>query len=225
MFFPYMRLRPKYAGLFVSNDTEIVIEGYPRSANTFATAAFEYAQGRKVMIARHLHAPAQIQRAVEYEIPIILLVRAPIDAIISFVIREPRVSIYSAIRAYANFYRSTIQYADQVVIGTFEEITKNYSQVIRRVNKKYGKNFEVFGNTQSAVSNVFNIVEEMEKAFSGGEMSENKVARPSEQRSELKSAIARKLENLEDDLLLKECHYLHEAFLVVNKRQIEQYDS
>ncbi|RMG27959.1 MAG: hypothetical protein D6732_19595, partial [Methanobacteriota archaeon] len=40
--------------------TEIVIEGYPRSANTFAVVAFRLAQNRPVKIAHHLHMEAQI---------------------------------------------------------------------------------------------------------------------------------------------------------------------
>lgn len=55
LYFPIQRLRPQRRDLVVARDTEIVIEGYPRSANTFAVAAFLLAQGRPVKIAHHLH--------------------------------------------------------------------------------------------------------------------------------------------------------------------------
>ena len=43
---------------------DIVIEGFPRSANSVAVHAFRVAQDRPVRIAHHLHAPAQVIAAV-----------------------------------------------------------------------------------------------------------------------------------------------------------------
>lgn len=45
LFLPVMRRRPAHRGHIVDVDTEIMIEGYPRSGNTFAVVAFEFAQG------------------------------------------------------------------------------------------------------------------------------------------------------------------------------------
>jgi len=69
VYFGIQRLRPSRRHLLVKKDTEIVIEGYPRSANTFAVAAFLLAQGRAVKIAHHLHVPAQVIQAVRWGIP------------------------------------------------------------------------------------------------------------------------------------------------------------
>src|SRR5262245_54574684 len=44
----------------VFRDTDAVIEGFPRSANTFAAAAFALAQTTPVRLAHHLHVPSQI---------------------------------------------------------------------------------------------------------------------------------------------------------------------
>ena len=43
--------------------TELVIEAFPRSANTFATVAFQLSQPAPVRVAHHLHAPAQVTEA------------------------------------------------------------------------------------------------------------------------------------------------------------------
>lgn len=105
--FPYLmlqRLRPRRRHLVVARDTEIVIEGYPRSANTFAVAAFMLAQERPVKMAHHLHAPAQVIRAVKWGIPTLLLIRQPEDAVLSLLIREPGISAERALRDYIRFY-------------------------------------------------------------------------------------------------------------------------
>ena len=72
VYFGIQRLRPDCRNLLVKKDTEIVIEGYPRSANTFAVAAFLLAQGRPVKIAHHLQVPAQVIQGVQWNITTIV---------------------------------------------------------------------------------------------------------------------------------------------------------
>src|SRR5205814_3293356 len=62
----------------IRDETEVVIEGFPRSGNTFAVAAFHYAQRpRDVKIAHHAHVPAQLLSAVRLGLPAVVLVRDP----------------------------------------------------------------------------------------------------------------------------------------------------
>ncbi|HYT30505.1 MAG TPA: hypothetical protein VEN82_06985, partial [Actinomycetota bacterium] len=48
---PVARLRGH--GVLVRPETDVLIEGYPRSANSFSVAAFGLAQPREVEIAHH----------------------------------------------------------------------------------------------------------------------------------------------------------------------------
>ena len=68
-FFGAYSPRRKYRGLLVDGGTQMVIEGFPRSGNTFAVFAFRHAQRRDIRVAHHLHAPAQVIRAVGGECP------------------------------------------------------------------------------------------------------------------------------------------------------------
>jgi len=97
------RLRPRTRRLAVERDTELVIEGFLRSANTFAVAAFGFAQQRDVEIAHHMHAPAQVIPAVRMGIPTLVLIRHPKDAVLSLVIREPHISVEQASKDYIRF--------------------------------------------------------------------------------------------------------------------------
>ena len=105
VYLPLRRVRSKTRHIIVSKDTEIVIEGFPRSVNTFAVVAFTFAQGRPVKIARHLHAPAQVIAAVRREIPCIVLIRKPRDAVLSLLVRAPHISADQALKDYIRFYR------------------------------------------------------------------------------------------------------------------------
>jgi hypothetical protein len=63
LFHNIYKLRLRYQNLLVDRTTQLVIEGFPRSGNTFAVVAFEQAQRQSVRIAHHLHAPAQVMLA------------------------------------------------------------------------------------------------------------------------------------------------------------------
>ena len=65
-------------------NTELVIEVYPRSGNSFAYTAFDIAQGETpVRVSHHLHTASPVIAALKAKIPCVILVRHPEDAIIS----------------------------------------------------------------------------------------------------------------------------------------------
>src|SRR5687768_15078094 len=85
-------VRRKYWGQIVEAGTELVIEAFPRSGNTFAVVAFQLAQARPVKIAHHLHAAAQVTRGVRLRKPTLVLIRDPLKAVSSHLVREPSVA-------------------------------------------------------------------------------------------------------------------------------------
>ncbi|MBW2123995.1 MAG: hypothetical protein JRH07_19420 [Deltaproteobacteria bacterium] len=174
-------------------DTEIVIEGYPRSANTFAVAAFLLAQGRPARIAHHLHVPAQVIQAVRWGIPTVVLIRRPEDAVLSRLVRRPNLSAETALRDYIAFYRTIAPYREGFVVAPFDEVINNFGQVVARVNGRFGTAFVPFEHTEENIRRVFTLVEEMDKADQKEDsVTETTVARPSAVREELK--IRRKKE-------------------------------
>lgn len=173
--------------LRVQQDTEIVIEGYPRSANTFAVAAFQFAQGRPVKMAHHLHVPAQIIQAVRWGIPALVLIRSPEDAILSLLVREPQITSHQALVSYIRFYTQIKPYRSGFVLAGFEEVVSDFGSVIESVNRKFGTTFKPFVSTQENIAKVMKIVEEMDKSDQGKvTVTETTVARPSEVRERLK---------------------------------------
>lgn len=158
LFFPISKLRsergPATSGeptssQLVSRDTQLVIEGFQRTGNTFAVRAFQYAQPNPIKIAYHFHAPAQILRAVKLGIPTLVVIRNPKDAVASYVARWPVVSISRALELYVFFYESIEDYKSSYIIGEFEEVTQNYSKVIQKINAKFGTNFVPFSDSKT----------------------------------------------------------------------------
>jgi hypothetical protein len=144
--------RRKYPGPspeVVSDEAEIVIDGYTRSACTFAVYAFQLAQDRPVRMAHHLHAPAQLIAAARMGIPALVVIRKPEGAILSQVIREPDVALRDALVAYRKFYSTLLPYRSSFVIGEFNQVTRDFGSVIRRVNERFGTSYAEFQHTDA----------------------------------------------------------------------------
>ena len=215
------RIKPETRQITVSKDKEIVIEGFPRSANTFAVAAFTFAQGRPVKIARHLHAPAQVTEAVRRGIPCIVLIRNPRDAVLSLLVRAPHISAEQALKDYIRFYRTVAPYRDKFVVGRFEEVTTGFGKVIRRVNARFSINFKPFEHTEQNLQKVFQIVEEMDKQDTGlNEVKEETVARPSAYRKKLKKKMEAKLETPKARRLLSEAEEVYRMFVEGSEKAV-----
>jgi len=214
IYLPVCWIRPKTRQITVSKDTEIVIEGFPRSANTFAVAAFTFAQELPVKIARHLHAPAQVIVAARRGIPCIVLIRKPRDAVLSLLVRAPHISAEQALKDYIRFYSSVAPYCDKYVVGRFEEVTTDFGEVIRWVNAHFGTNFKLFEHSDENLRKVFQIVEEMDKQDTGlREVKEQTVARPSPHREIVKNAAEAKLETLKARRLLLKAEKVYRMFV------------
>jgi hypothetical protein len=135
----------------IDRDTELVIDGYNRSANTFTVYAFQLSQPRPVRVAHHLHAPAQILAAVHAGLPTLVLIRDPHGAVLSQAVREPHVSLKYALWAYIRFYTCLLPHRTGFVVGDFDQTTNDFGSVIRRLNQVFGTSYAEFVHTDENV--------------------------------------------------------------------------
>ena len=194
LFFLAYRFIGKKQKLAVSTDAQIVIEGFPRSGNTFAVVAFELSQPQPVKISHHLHVPAQIIQAAYKKIPCVVLIRNPVDAVISLVIRESIVSLDIALDEYILFYEHVFPFRENFVIATFDSVISDYGRIIDKANKKFNQKFGLFQHTPENVQKVFNIIDKFEYFEDKDRVNEGKVARPSDCRISKKNKLLNKIE-------------------------------
>ena len=95
----------------VRRDSYIVVEGYPSSANSYACALIKARISRSAHVAHHIHLPAQVEMAVRWNRPAIVLIRSPNAAAISFV----------GLQAQAGLRRGDIQLTDQEIVWRSRE--------------------------------------------------------------------------------------------------------
>ncbi|PQJ35077.1 hypothetical protein BSZ35_11145 [Salinibacter sp. 10B] len=188
--------RDGYQDRLVNDDTDICIEGFPRSANSFAVGAFKQAQEEPLTVAHHNHAPAPILDAVDRGVPTIVLVRDPVEAVVSFralqlqnsVVSETRSSLLAIshlvqLRAWIAFYERIEPVREHVVVAPFEVVIDDFGTVIEALNRQFGTTFARFDHTEENVESIRD-----ERGYH---------ALPSEQRRRLKT---RSRERFEDEI-------------------------
>lgn len=126
---------------YIASDSDICIEGFQRSGNSFFVLLFKR-RNKSIKIAHHTHAAAQVIKAIGYQIPTIVLIRKPEDAIASLVVWDEKLSVSNALRAWISFYQTLYKIKDDIQITTFEEVTENPAGVIRQCNDRFKTNFE-----------------------------------------------------------------------------------
>jgi hypothetical protein len=152
--------RRKYTGHnveVIGPGTELVIDGFTRSATTFAVYAFQLAQDSPVRLAHHLHAPAQLIQAARRGIPAVTLIREPRGAILSQLIQEPDVALPDALFAYSRFYERLMPYRSSFVTGEFRQVTEDFGAVIRQLNERFGTDFAEFVHSDANVRQCFEL--------------------------------------------------------------------
>lgn len=169
LYFPLFKRREGYEGLLASEHTDICIEGFPRSANSFAVGAFEEAQSCDIQIAHHTHVAANAIRACDQGIPTIVLIRDPGDAVVSNIALTYEASLVQGgslpkpkqvsgfgrqLGAWQAFYSALDSYEGQFVTAPFEQVIKDFGAVIRTLNTQFDTKFDIFKHTKKAVDTV-----------------------------------------------------------------------
>ena len=138
----------------INRKTELLIDAYPRSANTYATYGFLHCQKDPVNVSHHLHAPAAILYAAQHKIPTLTIIRDPFDACASILAYLPDYGIEQAFRDYLNYYRAVRKSMPHAFVAKFETVTADLGKVIEALNAKYSRKYTVFSNTPEEIDAV-----------------------------------------------------------------------
>lgn len=209
-----MLTKPSAARLLVDQQTDIVIEGYPRSGNTFAVAAFMFVQIQPVRIARHRHVTCQIKQATKQGKPTIIIARSPAETVASLLIREPLIMPETALKTYINYYSTAIKFKNAIISTSFEKIISDYGLVINDANQKFNTRFVPYNHTEENNREVFSMIEQMDKDDTGqNQVTSTSVSRPSEAREFSKKQWVEKLNAPDYSSLLLQAEKIYDEFI------------
>lgn len=115
---------------------DIMIDGFPRSANTFAAAGLRLCDANLRVVCHH-HNPISVIRALNHGKPTCVLVRDPVDALASFMIQTGWRFDY-AIAGYVMYYRTLAPFVENILVATFQQVTNDFPLFVARINSAFG---------------------------------------------------------------------------------------
>lgn len=195
LYLPLARLKSRGPSTQVVDDsTQILIEAWPRSGNTFAEQAFRMSQPGPVRLAHHFHAPAQVIAAVQRGLPTLVIVREPVDSIASFLIWDASITAEQALHSWIRFHERIMPWSYGYVTATFAQVTTDFGAVMQKLNERFDTSFGIFEHTPENVKKCFGTIESnYRQRLGNGEIVESSVARPSRERDDQKSSILAEL--------------------------------
>jgi phosphatidylglycerophosphatase C len=198
----------------VGPETDVVIEGYQSSGNTFARKAMAHANPH-IRIASHSHSWAHVAHGLRLGKPVVVLLRNPLDAVASHAVRMRLEDLDRELRRYRYYYRRVSRLSESVVLAPFDVTTTRFSDVISQVNARFNTRFNLFDDDDPvAVAKVF---EEMEQdAFSEPAELDSRIwsiARPSAERAEATREMRAQLTSEQLRPALARCEAVYEELL------------
>jgi hypothetical protein len=127
--------------------TRIVIEAFPRSSNSVSVRLFKQANPQIAPddISHHSHVVSNVKHAVKWNIPALVVIRDPVDAIASNMLAagdESDGMLRLLATKYTDFYSWVAQNLDRVVVAHFRDITRGrFKHVIEQLNHRFGAGF------------------------------------------------------------------------------------
>lgn len=207
---------PAYRNLAVSNQTDLVIEGYPRCGNTFAAQAFQLLSPQ-ARIAHRCHSFTQVSQAADRNIPCLILIRRPLDCIISaWMHADGKLSFPFLARHYIRFYRSCWSARQHFLVSDFETTTHAFGKVIQSVNSRWDTQIsdpENLVNQPDFSKNIFAAVDQFYKTSRRrDDIKEEHISRPSEDRDKQKQILHLQADDEIPMLLRSKCEAWYQTY-------------
>jgi len=175
----------------LSPKTDIVIDAFPRSGNSFATVAFQTAQAKKVAVAHHFHAAATILYAAKRSIPALTFIRNPDDACVSFALFRRTTDLRSVFQEYLSFYELILPVRKKLVVARFETVIRDFGEVVHKLNEVYGTDFTPFLHTpENAASIEAILAKRTTRKFGADGLAQGHGETPNAAKNALKAEIA-----------------------------------
>lgn len=114
-----------------TRETELVIEGYPGSANSFTSNCIREQLPVDFRLESHFHQTMQLRRALALRVPAVVLVRDPLSACTSLKSKEPAFQDVFLLTQWILFYGWVRRRSGDLLVLFFDEVTADVDLVRR----------------------------------------------------------------------------------------------
>ena len=194
----------------IINSETIAVVGFPRVGNTFAGRVIKVGFGsRKFKIVNHYHSSAQAISASSLKIPTILIIRKPVDTILSLYISYPLNSYYISthIIRFIIYHLRILFSNSKLLIINFDDFKDNPNFLLKKVNQEFQFNLDQNILNEELKKNVLNSIKIDNKLNPNNKL---KVSAPSKEKEILKEKYR---QSINSNCLLIIANYLHTKLL------------
>ena len=199
-----------------TDKTTVVVDSYPRSANSFFEAAFTLSHGGREVVAHHSHAAAQVLSGVHRGLPCIVLVREPEEAIASFFeMHGGNYPISLCTTEYITFYAALIPAIDKLIVVKTSQIEARFHDLMAHLRDEHCISVEPYEINEGNRSELFRSVDETGRkrnGFSAERYSEKLSAEKKQARREHLNAITVMIRATKNKARLARARALYENF-------------
>lgn len=217
----FMRLTPLGTSREITEHTDLVVEGFPRSGNTFTVFALENAAGYRLRIASHVHHPAQVKLAVSRGVPTVLVVREPVATLSSYLTFGQHGRPASVLKEYSGYLRELVPYVDSVLICDFTEVVSDLSGVIDRINDRFSTAIPPFDQSPENVDKVFEEIARQHRLMHRRQDPVHVAPRPSAGRRDISDRARSGILDPQHEALLADATDLYDYFAAKASQQKE----
>lgn len=129
---PFTRGQWRERGL-AGPETDLVVEGFPGSANSFVSNAVRRAVERPARIESHFHYTVQLRRAHAWRVPAVVVVRPPRAACDSLKSKSPATWDWLVALRWLLYHRYVLRHRSDLAIIPFADAVADVDIVRRRV--------------------------------------------------------------------------------------------
>jgi hypothetical protein len=211
-FFRYLQKINLSTEKYTNSSTDITVDGFQRSANTFAYVGFSILN-RDIKIAHHSHVSSQIIFSVKNNIPVLLLIRDPIDSIVSFYIfLNEEVPFKTIINSWKNFYLPLIAHKKKIYVSDFDDTINNFEETIDNVNSFYNTNFKSKFNGENFKEEIFKAIKQSHNNRFNKKLNKGSLALPVDSRNKKKRMLIFNIQkNFQKEI--EECKIIYNKLL------------
>ncbi len=147
IYVPYYYVRK--AGLIprrhlATREKDLCLEGYPSSGTSYFNVILHYLRP-DLKIAHHTHSLANIRMALFYKIPVVVLIRDPIQAVASTVIRFGKGNssdvVNKQLQDYYVWYQFILNHLDRICVVPFSLLVADLEKTLAYLSRETGVDF------------------------------------------------------------------------------------
>jgi len=200
----------------LTKETQVVVDSYPRSANSFFEAAFTKAHEGRIEVAHHSHAAAQVLSGAARGLPCIILLREPEAAIASlYEMHGGQYPIWLCTQEYVTFYSALVPALDKLMIITTETLETRFYRLMITLRDRWDLPVKPYEIDAAMRSELYKMVDKTGKARNAGASERYSERLNSEEKAQRRAdlhAIRRMVIDPDNALSLGKARELYERF-------------